>query len=97
MKKVIALIMAVTMLSMCAIPLCAENEVVLGDVNSNGIIDLSDTAEILKYCAKWELQGEFNMEAADANRDGVVNISDVSRHLQYLAKWHGDLWGPYFP
>ena len=47
-----------------------------GDVNGDGIVDVTDLLEIVNaICGKPSV--DFNEEAADLNNDGVINVSDI--------------------
>jgi len=59
-----------------------DNPVLLGDVNNNGKLNLSDAVDLLKY-----LSGEgdlMNDGVADLNNDGNIDGADVVRLLQNL-------------
>lgn len=57
----------------------------LGDVNSNGAIDLLDALVLLNFCAgKDVLIADYN---ADVNGDGNIDIQDVLLIMQYCAGW----------
>jgi hypothetical protein len=64
---------------------------ILGDVNGNGIIDIGDAVEILRYLAGMTNAIENNPQAFQAAlvvspREGrLPNISDVVEILRYLA------------
>lgn len=51
--------------------------IVLGDVNSNGIIDSADAALIAQFAAGAATLSDYALLAADANMDGVVNSKDA--------------------
>ena len=66
----------------------------LGDVNEDGFINLTDASLLLKYLAGWNVDVEDNdLDHNDFNRDGKVNIDDVSLMLKYIAGWrNNDEW-----
>ncbi|MBE6707966.1 MAG: hypothetical protein E7578_01825 [Ruminococcaceae bacterium] len=64
------------------------NDYILGDVNGDLKINLTDAAMTLKHIAKWNVDG-FNEKTADYKRDGFVNLRDVSKMLQTIAGWKG--------
>ena len=68
-------------------------EVVYGDVNSDGNINLSDVSKILQAIAKWEIT-DYNELAADVNSDSTVNLSDVTVMLRHIADWVEIKLGP---
>ena len=57
----------------------------LGDVNVDGKVNLSDISAMLKKIAAWDV--ELSDVASDTNGDGNTNLSDVSLALQYIAGW----------
>jgi non-lysosomal glucosylceramidase len=57
----------------------------VGDVNSDGMIDLSDVIYLLNYLYK-NGPPPVVLEAADCNCDGTVDIGDVVYLLNYLFK-----------
>lgn len=69
-----------------------EPEVVYGDSNGDGIIDLKDVTLVLQYLAEWD-NIEMVDANADANGDGEIDLKDVTLVLQYLAEWDIEL-GP---
>lgn len=68
-------------------------EVVYGDVNSDGNINLSDVSKMLQAIAKWEIT-DYNELAADVNSDSTVNLSDVTTMLRFIADWVEIKLGP---
>lgn len=62
-----------------------ENEVVLGDVNGDGIINIKDSALLRRYVAGWNV--EQNVVAADVDGDGIINIKDSALIRRYVAGW----------
>ncbi len=66
----------------CKDPGSAE-DVLFGDVNGDGIVNLKDLARIRKYMAGDD--AEINMAAADVTGDGKVNLKDLTRMRKYFA------------
>ncbi len=56
-----------------------EDEVVVGDVNRDGVVNLLDVAPFVDLLSNGEFQAE-----ADINMDGVVNLLDVDGFVQLL-------------
>jgi len=50
-----------------------ESNLLLGDVNYDGVIDILDISQIINYI----LGFENNIENADINGDGLINIIDI--------------------
>jgi hypothetical protein len=80
-------------------PPCPENcqcencvvisAILRGDANGDGIVDISDALEILKYLAELNNLIENNPEnysAADVDEDGEITIQDALEILKYLAE-----------
>lgn len=57
----------------------------IGDVNSDDRINLTDAQLILKYIADWDV--EISQTAADFNADGKINLTDTALILKHIAKW----------
>lgn len=58
----------------------------IGDVNSDGVINISDATTVQKYLAQLI---DFNNEQqviADTNGDGIINISDATQIQKYIAQ-----------
>ena len=62
----------------------AESEPLLGDVNSDSTISVSDATLLQKYIANLVDLSDEQLKAADFDQDGTVNISDVTAIQQYL-------------
>ena len=65
-------------------------DIVYGDANSDGVVDLTDASLIQQYLAGYDVTVETS---ADANGDGVVDLTDASLIQQYLAGYDVQL-GP---
>ena len=52
------------------------SNIVLGDVNADGAVDISDVLMTVDYIL-CKQQESFVIEAADMNRDNAIDISDV--------------------
>lgn len=61
------------------------DDVVYGDSNGDGAVDLSDVTLLLKHLASWEV--EIDNKSADVNADGDVNLADATLLLKHLAGW----------
>lgn len=59
-------------------------QVYKGDVNSDGILDMEDYNDILKYCAQYTLE-YFQPEVSDINGDGNVEPMDATLIMQHLS------------
>ncbi|MCD7777698.1 MAG: dockerin type I domain-containing protein [Clostridiales bacterium] len=61
-------------------------EILRGDANGNGVVDIADAALISRYLAKLTDIDDENLENADANGNGAVDIADAALISRYLAK-----------
>ncbi|MCD7855965.1 MAG: glycoside hydrolase family 88 protein [Clostridiales bacterium] len=64
----------------------AEDPVVMGDINDDGIINSADATRVLLYYAQRIELSETALKAADVNGDGIVNSADATRILLYYAQ-----------
>lgn len=59
-------------------------EVLLGDVNGDGVVDAKDVTRLRKYMADPDTT-EINFKNADVNLDGVVDAKDMTRMRKHFA------------
>ena len=71
-----------------AFPGRASESSLLGDVNGDGTVNISDVTGLIDYL----LKGTTAPEGADCNNDGGVNIADVTALIDYLlsGSWPAD-------
>lgn len=62
----------------------SEVEVLLGDVNGDGVVDAKDVTRLRKYMADPDTT-EINFKNADVNLDGVVDAKDMTRMRKHFA------------
>lgn len=62
-----------------------NNDVALGDVNSDGDITIDDVTMIQKYIANMSEFDSEQLKAADVTGDGDISIDDVTTTQKYLA------------
>ena len=60
-------------------------DVIYGDANSDGEVNVRDVALLQQYVAGWDVT--LNEASADANGDGEINVRDVALLQQYVAGW----------
>jgi len=60
-----------------------EPEVMKGDVNNDGKVNISDVTVLINYLLSQDTTG-VNVDAADCNEDQKVNISDVTVLINFL-------------
>ena len=67
---------------------CTVNTFLLGDVNGDGRVNVSDAILLINYLINENQSGQvpsgFNSAAADFNRDGLVNVSDASTLINHI-------------
>ena len=71
--------------------------VLYGDVNGNGVVDMSDLITLRRHLAGWEgyeLEN-LNQEAMDVFADGDINMNDAIALARHLAEWDAYLTLPY--
>lgn len=78
MKKIIALLSALSLMSTLAV--CANAVDYYGDVDKNGEINSSDALTILKYSVG--IDDEIDTKLADITKDGEINSSDALEVLK---------------
>ena len=62
-----------------------EVEVLVGDLNGDGLINTKDLTRMHKYLSTSDDTLLASVEAADVNVDGVVNAKDITRIKKYLS------------
>ncbi|MBR7012027.1 MAG: C10 family peptidase [Muribaculaceae bacterium] len=60
-----------------------EPEVLPGDVNGDGEVDIKDVSALIDYLLTGDTEG-INLANADMSQDGEVSIKDVSALIDYL-------------
>ena len=80
---VLSVAMVFTMLPMSAFAM--GNNVLPGDVNSDGKVNMKDVLVLKKHLAGQKVDIDFI--AADVNVDGTVNTTDLQLIKKYLAGW----------
>ncbi len=68
-----------------------QTEVLIGDVNGDGVVNGADSGLLARYTAGWKgYESKIkNMAAADINRDGNINGADAGLVSRYTASWKG--------
>ena len=66
-----------------------EPDVVLGDVNIDGLNDVRDVTALQRKVADYEDLSDAQLAAADVTSDGDISISDVTELQTYLAEFDG--------
>ncbi len=66
-----------------------QEEIIPGDIDGTGEVDLSDVTNIARYFAGWDV--DVNESALDVDGDGLVNLNDLIHLAQYVAGWDVEL------
>lgn len=65
-------------------------EIVPGDANGNGSVNIDDVVYILKYVAGWKsAKKNLKIMESDVNGDGNITIGDALKMMKYFAGWQG--------
>lgn len=93
LKRLVSTVFAVLMTATVSgmMPVSAD-EIVYGDLNSDGIIDMRDNISINKYL--FGMYALYNCEVADLNCNGVVDAIDSEIMSAYITMNINEL--PYF-
>lgn len=67
-----------------------QSKVLIGDVNLNGSISISDATEAQLYLAESKTLADDALTAADVDKNGTVNIKDVTLIQYYLVDLKSD-------
>ncbi len=89
-KRIISLVLTCSVLfsvlPLSVLPAFARDDVLFGDADGNGKVDMSDVHLMEQYIDGDEkAQAEIHLKAADVNVDDVVNGDDVALVKEYLA------------
>ena len=79
LKKCILGLMAVL-----ALQVFAQSEVIIGDVNGDGSVDVADISAVIS-----KMSGEETFDNADVNGDGTVDVADISLIISIMAGGQG--------
>ncbi len=61
-----------------------EKTVMLGDVNCDGIVSVSDVTLMIDYLLTGSVDEPFDSEAADLDQDNLISVSDVTELIDLL-------------
>lgn len=64
-----------------------EKDVLYGDVNGDGIVNIVDRITLTRHLAGWDKFKTINTDNSDVNNDGNVNIADRIVLTRHIAGW----------
>lgn len=65
----------------------AASNILKGDVNGDGIVNMKDAAALQRHVLKAEyITDEAGLAAGELNGDGVLNMKDAAKLMQYVLK-----------
>lgn len=88
LKRILSCIL-VAALALTALPMTTfakTNDILYGDVNADGEIDLNDVLMLKRYIVEENPAG-FSLVNADVNVDNEADITDLLMLKKYLAEW----------
>lgn len=62
-----------------------DDELLIGDVNGDGVVNVSDATALQKHLANGKIFDEALLKIADTNGDGEVTVADATLIQKYLA------------
>ncbi len=68
-----------------------EDELLLGDANLDGKVNIKDATALQKHLAKLQILSEKNLSVSDTNKDGRITISDattIQKKIAGLINWN---------
>ena len=68
-----------------------EGNIMMGDINDDGMISVIDVTMILKYSVGTQSLTASQMKAADVDKDGIVNVKDATMIQKYIAEMIDEL------
>ena len=74
-----------------SIPFVLLDEVMLGDADGDGVVNINDVTAIQRHVAEFEVLEDLQAKAADVNGDNSVSIEDATFVQQYLAEYEIDV------
>lgn len=88
LKRIISCIL-IAALTLSMLPMTAfakTNNILYGDVNVDGEVDLNDALMLKRYIAEYNPSG-FSFINANVNEDDEVDLTDLLMLKKYLAEW----------
>ena len=73
----------------------AEDDILYGDVDADGVITPTDNVVLSRYLAKWTGYDVIDFDASDVDLDGEITAGDNVILSRFTAKWTGYETLPY--
>ena len=83
MLVVSIVLIVLSLLSVVMIPASAAGLTLLGDVNEDEVVKVSDAKMVLRYAMGLSVAGTFNVKNADWDNDGDISLTDSRNILRY--------------
>ena len=86
------MVLALSVLAMCVMPMKAQSDSILGDVDGNGNVNIDDLTALIDYLLSSKERSDELMLVADVDNNGVIDISDLADMIDYIlfGKWPGE-------
>jgi hypothetical protein len=95
MKKMLSFITALTIGAVAALPAFAEKGPAAGDVNGDGVVNVTDISLIAAQVKSVKALPEDMSSRADINGDGRVNVSDITMLAVHVKGGKSEIWDTY--
>ena len=69
-----------------AVTVTSGKSSIIGDVNMDGVVTISDATAIQKFCIGIDPNCDFNNLLADVNNDGVISVLDATCVQRFVAE-----------
>lgn len=69
-----------------AVTVTSGKSSIIGDVNMDGVVTISDATAIQKFCISIDPNCDFNNLLADVNNDGVISVLDATCVQRFVAE-----------
>lgn len=85
MKKIIAVIIAICIITLCSTTAFAKTAFEIGDTDRDGVISITDATAIQLHLVNIKNFDNVSKLLADVDGDGVVTIMDATYIQEFLA------------
>ena|GEM_PF-6363236 len=88
LSAILSAVMMLSALPQLSLPAAAAKTKLLGDVNADGGVTVSDGVLLSRYVAKWD-DITLDKDTADIDRSGEIDTADAIILSRFLAGWDG--------